>query len=77
MLAWEINCQVLDRGELLVGYVLKEAPERLCRPDIPCLYITGNLVVRPRDSDCCTVRPLIDILVDILYGLNCYIYLNV
>jgi hypothetical protein len=73
----EVDRQVLDRGELLVYWVLEQAPESLRRAHVPSLEVLGNLIVRSRDSNGRTVCSLINILVDILNYLYGYTNLDI
>jgi hypothetical protein len=57
--------------------ILKQALECLCQAYIPCLNITGDLVIRSRDHESRTVRSFIDVLMNILNRLNRGTYLDV
>jgi hypothetical protein len=72
-----VDCEVLNRGELLVRRALEQALESLHRAYVPSLEVLGNLIVRSRDGYSRTVRSLINVLVDILNCLYGYINLNV
>jgi hypothetical protein len=67
----------LNREELLVYWILEQVPESLCRAYIPSLEVLGNLIVRSRDGNGRTIRPFIDILIDILDCLYRYTNLDV
>jgi hypothetical protein len=56
---------------------LKDTPERLRKANIPTGYVTGDLIVRRTHYGCRPVRTFVDILVNVLYGLNRSTHLNV
>jgi hypothetical protein len=56
---------------------LKDTLERLCKANIPTRYVTSNLIVCKTHYGRCLVQTLVDVLVNVFYGLNCSIYLNV
>jgi hypothetical protein len=67
----------LNGRELLVHWILEQAPESLYRAYIPSLEVLGNLIIRSRDGNGCTIRPFIDILIDILNYLYGYTNLDI
>ena len=69
----------MDNGGILLVYgVLEQPPESFRRADIAAMQVLADFVVVGLvHSESCTIAALIDILMDILYGLHGCAHLDV
>ena len=77
MLSLEVDRKLLNRRLFLIYRELKDVRERLRRTNVSTRNVASNLVVRRAYSGYSVVRPFIDVLINILNGLNYSVYLNI